>query len=874
MTSTRPQPEEYCQASRVFYDIAGRHNEDDTSWFAQTGAPAHEGFERREMDVWIVHTPVGHTMPQQGWKIHISGLPDNARRIVDAAWDYCTREGLPFKFLRSVDVLTTHSLKYAPRSSSGKLVTIYPSDEQQLRRALEDLGALLDGEAGPYILTDLRWNAGPLHVRYGGFVARWCTDEDGSPVAAIERPDGTLVPDRRRPVFQVPEWVQLPAFLAEQLAAREAGGSAADFPYRVERALHFSNGGGVYLAKDAQGRQVVLKEGRPHAGLDGRGRDAVTRLARERRAMEHLAGIPGIPALYEHRVVWEHHFLAVQHLEGDTLQGWMARHYPLTKAGPADGELTAYARRAQAVADRIDRLVARVHARGMVFGDLHPANILIDDEDQVSLVDFELAVPVEEADRLGLGHPGFAGAGRTGYDIDRHALAALRLWLLFPLTGLSELDPGRGVRQADIAERRFALPAGTLDAVRRELAPGEQALERVPAVLREAPGVDLDHERPDWTAVRKSLAEAVLLSATPERDDRLFPGDVRQFLTDGLGLAHGAAGVLWALHTSGAGRYPEHEEWLLKAADRRPPSRPGLYDGAHGVAHVLREFGHLDAAEALLARSAQAVGALRDPSLQRGTAGIGLDLLDAAARTGDGDHRRRALALADRMADAIALGTAPGITAGPGRGSRAGLLRGWSGPALFFLRLYEDTADAAHLDLAVRALHHDLDLCGVAEDGSLQADGGFRLLPYLEVGSAGIALVADQVLAHRGDARLEQSLPLLVRAAEPEFTIEPHLFGGRAGLLATLASLRTRTAGPAPATAVPRHLSRLHWHALSYRGHVAFPGEQLRRISMDLATGSPGILLALTAALDGRRDFLPFLAPRTDRPTGVDPHAP
>src|SRR5690606_35205149 len=136
-----------------------------------------------------------------------------------------------------------------------------------------------------------------------------------------------------------------------------------------------------------------------------------------------------------------------------------------------------------------------------------------------------------------------------------------------------------------------------------------------------------------------------------------------------------------------------------------------------------------------------------------------------------------------------------------------------------------------------------------------------------EVGGAGIALVADQVLAHRADPRLSEALPALARGAEPEFVIEPHLFAGRAGLLATPASLRGRrrgaegTVGEGIDPAVARHLARLHWHAMSYRGHIAFPGEQLRRLSMDLATGSAGILLALSAALDGNRGFLPFLAP-------------
>jgi hypothetical protein len=40
-------------------------------------------------------------------------------------------------------------------------------------------------------------------VRYGGFAARYCLSSDGQVVPAIADDTGTLVPDRRDPVFQV-----------------------------------------------------------------------------------------------------------------------------------------------------------------------------------------------------------------------------------------------------------------------------------------------------------------------------------------------------------------------------------------------------------------------------------------------------------------------------------------------------------------------------------------------------------------------------------------------------------------------------------------------------------------------------------------------
>jgi len=66
-------------------------------------------------------------------------------------------------------------------------------------------------------------------------------------------------------------------------------------------------------------------------------------------------------------------------------------------------------------------------------------------------------------------------------------------------------------------------------------------------------------------------------------------------------------------------------------------------------------------------------------------------------------------------------------------------------------------------------------------------------------------------------------------------------------------------------------IRRLAWHALAYQGHLAFPGDSLLRLSMDLATGSAGVLVALTAALDPDRGGLPFLQPQAARTSGPSP---
>ncbi len=62
------------------------------------------------------------------------------------------------------------------------------------------------------------------------------------------------------------------------------------------------------------------------------------------------------------------------------------------------------------------------------------------------------------------------------------------------------------------------------------------------------------------------------------------------------------------------------------------------------------------------------------------------------------------------------------------------------------------------------------------------------------------------------------------------------------------------------------HVRRLAWHAVRYRGGLAFPGDMLLRLSMDLATGTAGVLLAVAAAMAPRSACLPFLGPPASLP--------
>nr|WSZ94489.1 class III lanthionine synthetase LanKC [Streptomyces sp. NBC_00857] len=878
----------FCDADRHFYDSPHRLSSTvGTGRQAPYEAalrPAPAGWQQHRTGDWLAWRPLDGQLPSQGWKIHVSACPDNAESVLDRVMDYCVPRNIAFKFVPSRYLLHTRNAKYADRAASGKFITVYPAGVLECGTIASELDSLLAGEPGPYILSDLRWGEGPVHLRYGSFTQRNCYDADGELRPAVENGEGKLVPDLRGPVFRIPDWVAPPAFLRPHLEARKAM-SVAGLPYTIEQALHFSNGGGVYAGRDSRtGEKVVLKEARPHAGLAADGADAVTRLKREQDALERLSGLRCTPEVLDSFVMGGHHFLVLEFVEGKPLNTFFARRHPLIDPEPGAERLAEYTAWARRIHGLVEEAVAAVHGRGVVFNDLHLFNIMVsEDESSVVLLDFEAAAHVDDNGRQTVANPAFvAPSDRRGFDVDRYALACLRLALFIPLTSLFAIDRAKAAHLAEVVARQFPVErafldeavaeilrdptddAGLTSADRRpartdgHLARTDGHPARTPALLADE-GRCLPAEPADWPRSRDSMVKAILASASPDREDRYFPGDIAQFATAGGGLSfgYGAAGVLYALDESGADRCGPAEEWLLLRSKQPASGTPlGFYDGLAGLAWTLNRLGHsqqaLELVELTLNQSWEGI-----PSdLHGGAAGLGLALNDLASDSGESALHTAALRCADLAARSLS-----GDPARPGgQLPRAGLLHGAAGVALLFVRLYERTRDTALLDLAADALRRDLARCKISAGGTLQVDEGWRTMPYLGAGSVGIGMVLDDYLAHRADEEFERARGEIVRAAQATFYAQPGLFRGAAGMVLYLS--RTTATGPGTEVAdVRRQMDALAWHAMAYQGHLAFPGEQMMRLSMDLSTGTAGALLALAAASHDRPAQLPFLPP-------------
>jgi hypothetical protein len=158
-----------------------------------------EGMRERfvRSGIWWSHRH-NPELPVQGWKIHVSAGHRNVRRVVDVVVRHLVEHEIDFKIALDVNIFEMLNSKAMSRGSSGKLVTVYPGDENEFRTCVAELAELLDGEEGAYVLSDQRYrDHKALYFRYGQYLDAHTVDIMGRSVPHIIGPSGQPVPDER-----------------------------------------------------------------------------------------------------------------------------------------------------------------------------------------------------------------------------------------------------------------------------------------------------------------------------------------------------------------------------------------------------------------------------------------------------------------------------------------------------------------------------------------------------------------------------------------------------------------------------------------------------------------------------------------------------
>ncbi|MFI8287870.1 class III lanthionine synthetase LanKC [Streptomyces sp. NPDC085614] len=817
------------------------------------------GLRGAAQGIWTVWGSPRTGLAAQGWKIHVSARLDRAQHVLDTVAGICFSEGVPFKHLSARLFFLFLHHKHAGRAQSGKFCAVYPPDTATARRLLERLRDALDGEEGPYVLTDRRFrDSRTVHYRYGAFGARSRLRADGTREGLVRDGSGREVVDLRLPAFHLPEGIADPFVEQEE---RPHVGPILIRDYEVTRAVRLSNAGGTYQARDRRtGRTVFVKEARAHNGLVFDGTDAQQRLRHEYGVLRELhEAAPGVgPEPLDHFTEWEHDFLVTEYVAGQPLVGWLSRSSPLARADRTAESVAAYYAACRQLLAALDASLERLHAAGYRFGDLSLGNVMVLPSGGVRLVDFEAASALTAAPS-GMGTPGFTpppGVLRADPDPllhDRYGMSAVAFAFLAPFNEIAQHAPANLVLLrrdlADVAPPQDLWQRATAFRPTEDRTDDRTQDQDDPDGLPSPAEPDAD-PRGRLTRLAEEVAAGLLEMADADRPEWAFPPSPEAFRTNNVCLAYGTAGVVHALHRAGAAVPEEIRERLRRdTLAQRDALPPGLLVGSAGVARVLAGLGLLDEAVDLLRDADDHALTASCGTLAGGRAGVGLGWLALHRLTGESSHLERAAEAGERLL------RTPDLSATLGEHDARGLLHGRSGLALFLHRLARDTDEARYLEAGRMLLHQELDRTFPLDDGALSISDDTRLtraMPYLATGAAGVAAVLTHYVATAPDERCAAALPRLVAGIRVScVTKEAGLYRGLAGLTWCLTGHAELTGTDAARGDAVRAATGLLKYAVPYRRGVRFLGAGSQRFTADLSSGGAGVLLALHRLLAG-----------------------
>jgi Tol biopolymer transport system component len=151
--------------------------------------------------------------------------------------------------------------------------------------------------------------------------------------------------------------------------------------YRILEKLGSGGMGVVYKAEDTKlGRMVALKVLPPERVADPNRKRRFVQEARAASALNH----PNIIVIHDIDEAEGVHYIAMEHVEGKTLDRLIARH------GLRVNEALRYAVQMAAA-------LAKAHSAGIVHRDLKPTNVMVTDDGLVKVLDFGLAKLTEAA---------------------------------------------------------------------------------------------------------------------------------------------------------------------------------------------------------------------------------------------------------------------------------------------------------------------------------------------------------------------------------------------------------------------------------------------------------------------------------------------
>lgn len=798
--------------------------------------------------VWTYHHIPGIFMPTQGWKVHISTVYNEADKVLSCISKILINLEIPFKHIKNRGVLLEMYSKNGNRINSGKFITIYPQGEE-LSEILEVLEKNLVGfKKGPYILTDSQWKDTNIFFRYGAF--KKILNSTGE--LCLVDADGNLIPDVRKATYYVPDFVKVPKVLKEIDVSFNKNNLVENKLklYRIDKALRFTNSGGIYIAERiADGLKCVIKEARAEIGFDGAGRTAAQRLENEYISLGKLKDVSGVVNIIDYFKVWDNMFLVEEFVDGITLAQWVAINYPYS---PNDN-VQEYFSKVFKIMNKLKNIVNMMHKYDVAMRDLQTQNLLVDDELNITLIDFELATSCSSEESAGMATKGFVNSlNKKASEKDWYALNRILQYALLPIGSVTDLDITLNKTHCswikdvygDVAYDWFLdyqLECCDNITNSEDIFKGTYSLKDKTNHF-----VNLDN-----TEIMNNILNGLLkglIDNCKVCTESLINGDIRQFdMNCGkLNLLNGGFGAVLTINRNN-GLSDSMKKWIDGRLEDilKSDYNNGFLSGRAGIAATLYECGYIKESIELVEVILHTYSIdTFDFTLRSGLSGIGLMLVAFYAETQNQKYLDEAFKIAANMMEKISKNQK--LITTDWDSVQTGIIDGYAGMALFYSLLYKVSQKESYLISAKELILKDIESSNIStRDGSMQTfdENKNRLLPYLANGSIGLGIAISVYNSVSGEKAFKQELEAIFKVSEYKCCFDAGLLDGSGGffILSTLPDANADNI-------IQKSLEKLNLFLIEIQDKKFIPGKLFYKLSSDMYSGSAGIILAIQSA--------------------------
>lgn len=342
-----------------------------------------------------------NSLPEYGFKIHISATTSNFESILKKFFKYYSRnQHLLFKIIANTDKLSKQNVGFFGLSQVGKFITIYPHSEDEFQVLLNELELIYKLDRSIRIPSDKRFlNSEVVYYRYGEFKFHSSHND--------KRLNNGLVYDK----YTFSKYHLLPK------------------RYVVLDIIQKSGNNGIYRILDTKSKKIkILKESVPFGAISKNNVDSVNRKINEFFILKSIEE-NFVPKVFD--IFWIEDSLCIV---TDYVSG-----IKLGKVTISDIDVES---RVSIFVNLVEQILIIHQNYNVIINDISMNNVIVDSENNVKIVDFEMSkspLSIYTAERVGTAGFYDRHYPYVDYSQDIFSLGKILFYLFMPETYTKEI---------------------------------------------------------------------------------------------------------------------------------------------------------------------------------------------------------------------------------------------------------------------------------------------------------------------------------------------------------------------------------------------------------------------------------------------------